>query len=420
MKVKYTGLRGMHDIFEIEASKWLALEEQLRLWVTSFGFKHIRLPILETQQLFLHSIGEVTDIVQKEMYHFTDKLSNIDIALRPEGTAGVVRAVVEHSLAAREVQKLWYLGPMFRHERPQKGRYRQFYQFGVEVIGNTNMSADLEIIMMQKVLWQRLGINNLCLKVNCLGTFADRTKYQQHLEQYFAKYIDTFDDALRQRALKNPLRILDSKDSSLSKIITSSPTLSSFLSPNTKASYELFLEQLVELGIEFVHDDRLVRGLDYYNGIVFEWVTNDLGAQDAVSAGGRYDALLSKFTTNINGACGFAIGLERLLLLMHNNCVNDRTDILIVITDFIFSAYGIKVANLLRSSGFNVLQSVKDVSLKAHLRYANTINARAVCIIGKNEVTEFKVMVKCMSTSVQELVSIDCIVSYLEGMLIDD
>jgi histidyl-tRNA synthetase len=309
-------VKGMNDILPNESYAWLWLENVLQEWLESFGYENIRTPIVESTNLFVRSIGKATDIVEKEMYSWTDHLNEDKLTLRPEGSAGVVRATIEHNLLYNNIQKLWYIGPMFRHERPQKGRYRQFYQLGVEALGLQGPNIDCEIILMLNNLWQRLGISDLELQINCLGNKDERSEHREVLINYFEKNINLLDKEAVRRLHSNPLRILDSKNPLMQDLIINAPKLIDFLKEESLTHYTNWKNLLTELNINFIENPYLVRGLDYYNLSVFEWVTTHLGAQATIAAGGRYDPLIEALGGKKDYAIGFAIGIERLLLIL--------------------------------------------------------------------------------------------------------
>lgn len=313
---KLQAIRGMNDILPEQSLSWQYLEQQFRDVVKRFGYQEIRFPILEQTQLFKRSIGEVTDIVEKEMYSFDDRNGD-NLSLRPEGTAGCVRAADQHGLLYNQQQRLWYQGPMFRHERPQKGRYRQFHQFGAEAFGMSGPDIDVEVIQLSFELWRALDLlEYLQLEINNIGTAADRKAYGSALTAFLEKNAEQLDDDARNRMHSNPMRVLDSKNATVQAVLNSAPALTDFVSDESKAHYAQLKNLLSKLGIDFVENPRLVRGLDYYNNCVFEWTTDELGAQSAVCGGGRYDGLVEQLGGKPTFACGFAMGIERLVLML--------------------------------------------------------------------------------------------------------
>ena len=308
-------VRGMRDLLPEQTPLWQWLEAQIARVVGAYGYREIRLPLIEMTELFERSIGEVTDIVEKEMYTFEDRNGD-SLTLRPEGTAGCVRAGIEHGLLHNQVQRLWYQGPMFRHERPQKGRYRQFHQVGVEAFGLAGPDVDVEQILMTRRIWRALGVTALELQVNSLGTAAERAAYREQLVAYLRGHEASLDEDGRRRLVSNPLRVLDSKNPELAVIIAAAPSLLDFLGAESRAHFDAVCAGLRSAGVEFTINPRLVRGLDYYARTVFEWVTTELGAQGTVCAGGRYDGLVEQLGGRPTPAVGFAIGLERIAALL--------------------------------------------------------------------------------------------------------
>ena len=315
---KLQAIRGMNDILPEEALEWKYLESTFCRVVKSFGYREIRFPIVEQTQLFKRSIGAVTDIVEKEMYSFDDRNGD-NVSLRPEGTAGCVRAADQHGLLYNQQQRLWYQGPMFRHERPQKGRYRQFHQFGVEAFGMSGPAIDVEVIQISAMLWKDLGLTEYVkLEINNIGSAEDRKKYAQALTAYLSDKVDQLDDDARNRMYSNPMRILDSKNEGVRSALIEAPKLCDFVNQDSKTQFRKLKELLKDLEVQFVENSRLVRGLDYYNNCVYEWTTDTLGAQGAVCGGGRYDALVRQLGGRETEACGFAIGIERLVLMLRS------------------------------------------------------------------------------------------------------
>ena len=313
---KLSAIRGMKDILPVETPAWQYLEEVFRATVQSYGYQEIRFPLLEQTLLFKRSIGEVTDIVEKEMYSFDDRNGD-NLSLRPEGTAGCVRAAEQHGLLYNQQQRLWYQGPMFRHERPQKGRYRQFHQFGVEAFGMAGPDIDAEIIRLAAELWRRLGVDShLRLEINNIGSADDRKKYAAELSAWLSSHESLLDEDARRRMHSNPMRVLDSKNPAVQELLPQAPKLQDFISESAAVHYERLLRLLDEAGTEYTFNPHLVRGLDYYNGCVFEWTTDTLGAQGAVCGGGRYDGLVAQLGGRPTPAAGFAIGIERLVLML--------------------------------------------------------------------------------------------------------
>ncbi|MDC9728261.1 MAG: histidine--tRNA ligase [Methyloprofundus sp.] len=317
-------IRGMHDILPEQTPIWQFVEQNLRDVLAAYGYSEIRLPIVEKTELFKRSIGEVTDIVEKEMYTFDDRNGD-SLTLRPEGTAGCLRAGLEHGLLHNQIQRIWYYGPMFRHERPQKGRYRQFTQLGVETYGIASADIDAELITLSHRLWKKLGLSDqLELQINSLGTSEERLVYREKLVEYFNQQPELLDEDSQRRLSSNPLRILDTKNPAMKELVKNAPSLVDFLGEDSKAHFAKLTSTLDDLKIPYVINQRLVRGLDYYSKTVFEWVTTALGAQGTVCAGGRYDGLIEQLGGRANHAVGFAMGIERLVLLLEA-----RTDLAI-------------------------------------------------------------------------------------------
>ena len=409
MGQKITGVKGMNDILPNTSHQWLWLEEKLKSWLAGYGYQNIRTPILENTGLFVRSIGEVTDIVEKEMYSFVDSLNDDRLTMRPEGTAGTLRAVLEHNLLYNATQKLWYIGPMFRHERPQKGRYRQFHQLGVEALGFKGPDIDTEIIVMLNDLWKQLGIHNVELQINCLGNALERESHRQALIKYFEANQELLDEEGCRRLYSNPLRILDTKNPQMQNMISDAPKLIDYLKEESLAHYNGWKSNMTKLGIKFIENHRLVRGLDYYNLSVFEWVSTDLGAQSTICGGGRYDPLIAELGGKDNYAVGFGLGIERLLLVLEANeklPVETITDVYIVNDGAGTDILSFELASILRSDGFKVIQNFGGGSFKSQFKKADATNARVTIVIGENEVKQQQVVVKCMSTQEQQLVTL--------------
>ncbi len=417
---KIVAVKGMNDILPEISHNWLWLENIIKEWAYSYGYRNIRTPIVEDTGLFIRSIGEVTDIVEKEMYTFTDSLNGDSLTLRPEGTAGTLRAVIEHNLLYNSTQKLWYIGQMFRHERPQKGRYRQFNQLGIEALGFANPNIDAEIILMQQDLWQRLGIFDLNLEINCLGNKEERASHRSELIKYLEKNIDVLDDEAKNRLYKNPLRILDTKNPMMQEMVANAPRLIDHLTDKSLQHHESWKSNLNSLGISFTENHRLVRGLDYYNQSVFEWVTDKLGSQATVSAGGRYDPLIAELSGKDNYAIGFAIGLERLLLVLEEYKKlpqHPAVDVYIACMNDEVSIYSMQIAQQLRKKGISAIQNLINVSLKAQLKKADNLMAKITLIIGENELHNKQVVVKLMQEQVQHVVEMDNIINFIDSYL---
>ena len=399
-------VRGMNDVLPDQDYIWDFFEQTIRNWMAVYGYKKIRMPIVERTDLFVRSIGEVTDIVEKEMYTFLDHLNGDSLTLRPEGTASCVRAVLEHNLLYTGPQRLYYSGPMFRHERPQKGRYRQFHQVGVEALGYSGPDIDAELIIMCADLWKRLGISDVCLQISTLGSVESRKLHRSRLIEYLEKNLDGLDEDARRRLYKNPLRILDSKNPKMQQIINDAPKIMESLDKDSLKHFEKLQHILVDQGIKFEINPRLVRGLDYYNRTVFEWVTERLGAQGTICAGGRYDDLVEEVGGKPTSACGFAMGVERLLALILEGGKE--------IPDSVPDAYVIhqgeatdeaawKTVSYLRDQGLNVILHCGGGNFKAQMKKADSSGSRFAIIIGEDEIKNEVISVKYLREKVTQI-----------------
>ena len=405
MSQNIQSVRGMNDILPGEAELWELFEDTVRSWLKSYGYKPIRLPIVEPTPLFKRAIGEVTDIVEKEMYSFEDSLNGEQLTLRPEGTAGCVRAVIQHSLAAQRPQRLYYMGQMFRHERPQKGRYRQFNQVGVEAFGFAGPDVDAEHILMGARLWDDLGLDGIRLQINSLGQLDERAKYRAELVAYFEKYADLLDDDARRRLHTNPLRILDSKNPAMQQVIADAPRLMVHLGGESLAHFEGVQQILRDVGIPYEINPRLVRGLDYYNLTVFEWVTDRLGAQGTVCAGGRFDGLVEQLGGRPTPSCGFAMGVERLIALIRESGgepAPEGVDVYLVHQGEAASRLAPRVAESLRDDGIDVLYNCGGGSFKSQMKKADASGAAFAVIIGDDEANAGQVTLKPLRTEGDE------------------
>ncbi|EXI87509.1 MAG: Histidine--tRNA ligase [Candidatus Accumulibacter sp. BA-94] len=385
---KIQSLRGMSDILPDEAEFWDRFDETVRSWLRSYGYRPIRLPIVEPTPLFKRAIGEVTDIVEKEMYSFVDSLNGEQLTLRPEGTAGCVRAVIQHNLVAQQPQRLYYTGQMFRHERPQKGRYRQFHQVGVEALGFPGPDIDAEQILMGARLWDDLGLEGIVLQLNTLGQPAERARHRAELIAYLERHGALLDEDSRRRLYSNPLRILDSKNPSLQEMIVGAPRLLDHLGDESLAHFEDVQQVLRDAGQPFAINPRLVRGLDYYNLTVFEWVTDRLGAQGTVCAGGRYDGLVEQLGGRALPACGFAMGVERLTTLIREAggaAGSQPVDVYVVHQGVAASRLAARVAESLRDRGIDVLFHCGGGGFKSQMKKADASGAAFAVIIGDDE-----------------------------------
>ncbi len=401
------GIRGMNDVLPAEAQQWEFFETVVHRWLKVYGYQEIRMPILERTELFVRSIGEITDIVEKEMYTFTDELNGEQLTLRPEGTASCVRAVIEHNLLYPGPQRLWYSGPMFRHERPQKGRYRQFHQVGVEALGYAGPDIETEHILMCARLWRDLGLTGIRLELNSLGSAAARTTYRAKLVAYLEQHVEELDEDARRRMHSNPLRVLDSKNPALQTLIAAAPRLADDLDADSVRDFAVLQDSLRQAGVEFSINPRLVRGLDYYNGTVFEWVTDRLGAQGTVCAGGRYDGLVEQIGGKPAPACGFAMGVERLLALVADSGValpvNTVADAYIVRQGDAATVYAEIVAERLRDAGLAVILHCGGGSFKSQMKKADASGARFAVLVGDDEAQAGVLSVKALRVEQEQV-----------------
>jgi histidyl-tRNA synthetase len=395
MPSKIQAVRGMNDVLPDQAPLWEMFEDTVRDWLRAYGYRNIRMPVLERTELFVRSIGEVTDIVEKEMYTFVDQLNGESLTLRPEGTASCVRAAIEHNLLYPGPQRLCYDGPMFRHERPQKGRYRQFHQVGVEALGYAGPDIDAEHIVMCARLWRALGIGDVTLEINTLGGSDARGRYRARLVTYLEQRQSELDADSRRRLHTNPLRVLDSKNPALGELIENAPRMMDDMDAGSLRHFEGVQSLLRESGIAFTLNPRLVRGLDYYNFTVFEWVSGSLGAQAAVCAGGRYDGLIGQIGGKPAPACGFAMGVERLLDLMQYAQRADRLpDVYLVHQGEAAGHFAFGVAEQLRDRGLAVVFDCDGGSFKSQMKKADASGARCAVIIGDDEAQARQMSVK--------------------------
>lgn len=399
MALSVQAVRGMNDLLPADTALWQQVERVMRETAASFGYSEVRMPLLEKTNLFCRAIGEVTDVVEKEMYTFEDR-SGESLSLRPEGTAGCVRCCLEHNLIYNQEQRLWYMGPMFRHERPQKGRYRQFHQLGVEVFGLNGPDIDAEIIMLSQVLWQKFGIaDDLTLQLNTLGSNAERQAYRDSLVKYLEGHIAELDEDSRRRLYTNPLRVLDSKDPGVGEVLKGAPQLMDFLGKESLQHFAGLKELLTAAGIRFEINPRLVRGLDYYNLTVFEWVTTALGAQGTVCGGGRYDGLVAELGGTSTPAVGFGLGLERLVLLLstlEKIKAESAVDVYIIGSGPEAQKAQALTALQLRSAlpHAKIMNHCGGGSFKKQFRRADKLGARAAVILGESEIAQHTLTVK--------------------------
>jgi len=398
-------IRGMHDVLPEQTPLWQYAEKIIRDVLANYGYSEIRLPIVEKTELFKRSIGEVTDIVEKEMYTFDDRNGD-SLTLRPEGTAGCLRACLEHGLLHNQVHRLWYFGPMYRHERPQKGRYRQFFQFGVETYGMESADIDAELLLLTDRLWTRLGIRSkVRLQLNSLGTIAERLIYREALVTYFQRHLAVLDEDSLRRLTTNPLRILDTKNPAMQDVVTNAPELMDYLGEESRAHFYSILETLNTLDVAYEINTRLVRGLDYYSKTVFEWVTDELGSQGTICAGGRYDGLIEQLGGKANHAVGFAMGMERLLLLLETIHVD---------LDAAVNVYVIRVGDQAQKVGLHLAEQLRsDIptlklqldcaggSIKSQFKKADKSGATYALILGEDEVSRGEIAIKSLRDPAQ-------------------
>ncbi|NOH98078.1 histidine--tRNA ligase [Vibrio sp. 99-70-13A1] len=403
-------IRGMNDCLPTQSPLWQKVENAVKNVVSAHGYNEVRMPIVEETNLFSRAVGEETDVVSKEMYTFDDRNGD-SLTLRPEGTAGCVRSCIQNSLINRDEQRLWYMGPMFRHERPQKGRYRQFHQCGVEVFGLEGPDVDAELIMMTARLWRELGIDkHVRLELNSIGSQEDRVSYRTALVAYLEQHIDVLDEDCKRRMHTNPLRVLDTKNPDVQAILGDAPRLSDYLGEESKQHFTGLCELLDAVGIEYQVNERLVRGLDYYNRTVFEWITDSLGAQGTVCGGGRYDGLVEQLGGKATPAVGFAMGLERLVLMMETlelTEVRRSVDVYMVAAGEGTMIAGMQLANQLRDTveGVRVMSHFGGGSFKKQFKRADKVGAVVALVLGENEVADGTVVLKDLVAGTQETLS---------------
>ena len=396
---KFQSIKGFYDILPEMTPLWQKLEDTARHVLGQYGYRNIRMPIVEPTDLFIRSVGEHTDIVEKEMYSWEDALNGDRLTLRPEGTAGCVRAVVEHSLTYNGPQRLWYTGPMFRHENVQKGRQRQFHQIGVEAFGFDGPDVDAEQIILLARLWKALGIADVELQLNSIGDAEERAEFRKSLISYFEQHADLLDDDAKRRLHSNPLRILDSKNPRMQDMIEGAPKLIDHLGDETRAHFTGLCNRLDAVGIAYKLNPRLVRGLDYYNRTVFEWVTTKLGSQGTIAGGGRYDSLVERLGGESTTACGFGIGLERVFLLMQEYCVSaeSKPDAYLVNVGDLAEAEAQTIAETMRDAGLSIVLHAGGGSFKSQMKKADRSGARYALILGDDECQAKVIVVKPMT-----------------------
>ena len=401
MAEKITAVKGMNDILPPDSAHWEWLESKVREVMARFAFRNIRTPIVEPTALFVRGIGEVTDIVEKEMYSFEDRLNGEHLSLRPEGTAGVVRSAVEHNLLYEGGRRVYYMGPMFRHERPQRGRYRQFHQIGAEALGFAGAHVDAELILLAQALWQELGLQNVRLELNCLGQPEERKQHRAALIAHFEKHADQLDADTKRRLHTNPLRILDTKHPAMQELVDAAPRLIYHLGTESRAPFEAVQAILDTNGIPYSINPRLVRGLDYYNLTVFEFITESLGAQGTICAGGRYDYLIDQIGGKPAPCVGWASGMERVLEMLKEQALlpaSEVVDAYAIVPDAAAMPQVLKTLQQLRTAGVRVQMhasaSAEPGSMKSQFKKADSSGARHALIFGSDELAQGSVMLK--------------------------
>lgn len=426
---KISGIKGMNDVLPEQAALWELFENTVQSVLKSYGFQQMRTPIVEATPLFARGLGAVTDIVEKEMYSFEDAMNGDKLTLRPENTAGIVRAALEHNITYEGPKRVWYNGPMFRHEKPQRGRYRQFHQVGAEALGFAGPDIDAELIAMCQRLWDDLGLTNVRLELNSIGDAAERNQHRAELIAYFEQHKEQLDAEAQRRLYTNPLRILDTKNPAMQDLVNNAPKLLDFLGEESKAHFEGVQKILRHNSIPFTINPRLVRGMDYYNRTVFEWVTDELGAQGTVCAGGRYDTLFTIFGGKHTPACGFAMGVERLLELMKLNGdaeVTNSCDVYLVHQGEQAQMQSFVLGERLRDAGLDVVLHCASAtgigSFKSQMKKADASGAAFAVIIGEDEAAAETVTVKSMRSddfaNNQTSVPFDTAVDYLVDQIV--
>ncbi len=417
-------VRGMRDILPDQSASWQYIENIAREIFSSYGYNELRAPIIESTDLFKRSIGDATDIVEKEMYTFDDRNGD-SLTLRPEGTAGTVRAGIQHGLFHNQQQRIWYIGPMFRHERPQKGRYRGFYQAGIETYGIDGPEIDAEVIAIAARFWKRLGFKKVRLEINSLGSNEARQNYREVLIEYFSKHQELLDEDSQRRLHKNPLRILDTKNPKMFDLVEKAPSLLDYLDEESKLHFEGLKQRLDTMGIEYIVNPRLVRGIDYYNRTVFEWITEDLGAQGTICAGGRYDGLVKQLGGRDTTACGFGMGLDRLQLLVEEQGL-DKSDnnphAYFVMSGEDAELTGTALSEKLRDANpsLRLMMNAGGGSFKSQLKRADKSSAAYALILGESEIESQQIVVKPLLTNEeQHTISMNELSDYVEQHIIN-
>jgi len=415
-------VRGMHDVLPDQSLCWQNMEDVLRQVMRIYSFEELRMPIVEKTELFVRTIGEVTDIVEKEMYSFNDR-NQESLSLRPEGTAGCVRACIEHGLIYNKPRQIWYMGPMFRHERPQKGRYRQFHQAGAEAFGMPGPDIDAILICMTARLWQMLGIEGLVLQINSLGSIEARANYRKYLLEYLHDKVNDLDDESRTRLDTNPFRILDSKKPDMQPIIQAAPVVLEYLDEPSRKHFDQLKSLLDTVGIKYQINPHLMRGLDYYEKTVFEWVSDRLGAQSAVCAGGRYDGLVKQLGGRSTPAVGFALGCERILALINkdeSHYATHRPLVYFVLVGNQAIIQGLLLSEMLHDKygSINIQINCGGGSFKSQLKKADGSGARIALIIGEDEAVKNEISIKLLrENQPQETILQSSVEEYLAKMI---
>lgn len=399
-------IRGMHDVLPDESHRWQSFEAIIRQLMASYGYREIRMPLVESAELFCRSIGEVTDIVEKEMYTFDDRNGD-KLTLRPEGTASCVRAGIQNGLLHNQIQRLWYSGPMFRHERPQKGRYRQFHQFGAEVYGIDTPDVDAELILIGARLWKQLGLQGIRLELNTLGSNQARAEYKQVLVDYLNQHRDLLDEDSVRRLEGNPLRILDSKNPAMKQMLDNAPALMDHLDDESRQQFAKLTASLDATGIEYTINTRLVRGLDYYCKTVFEWVTDELGAQGTICAGGRYDGLVEQLGGKATPAVGFALGMERILALLESQQQQqpETIDVYMILVGELSEIKGLQLAEEIREQAptLKMIAHCGGGSIKSQMKKADKSGAAVAIILAEDELESQQVTIKYLREKKEQI-----------------
>ncbi len=420
---KVRALTGMKDILPDTSAQWEALEATVRDWLAAYGYRNMRTPVLEHTRLFTRGIGEVTDIVEKEMYSFTDALNNEHLTMRPEFTAGMVRASIEHNMLYDRPHRVYAMGPVFRHEKPQRGRYRQFHQIDVEALGFAGPDIDAELIVMLGRLWRTLGLTDIRLELNSLGQAEERAAHRRALIEYLEQHIDVLDEEARRRMHTNPLRVLDTKNPAMQEMADNAPRLFDFLGAESLAHFQGVCDRLGDAGIEYRLNPRLVRGLDYYNLTVFEWVTDRLGAQGTVCGGGRYDGLIELLGGKPAPAVGFAIGVERLLDLCEQSGAETslpECQVYVIHQGAPAQRLAAKLAEQLRDEGLRVIVHAGSSGFKSQFKRADASGAKLALILGDDEVASGTASIKWLREEAlegraqQETIPLDRLITELK------